>query len=156
MYCGVPITFPASVRRWTDPAPPPGATDGVRRFCPSVPTSLANPKSATFTRPWRSSRMFSGLMSRWTIPWSWAYCSASQICGTMASASRGDNPPGFEQMPQVHPVHELHEEEEQPVGLAELVERDDAGMIELGQRLGFAGEAFAQRPDRCRCPAGGF
>ena len=47
-------------------------------------------------------------------------------------------------MPQVHPVHELHEEEEQPVGLTELVERDDAGMIELGQRLGLAGEAFRE------------
>ena len=56
-------------------------------FGPS-PTILAKPKSATFTRPRRSSRIFSGLMSRWTIPWSWAYWRASQIWGTMASASR--------------------------------------------------------------------
>ena len=52
--------------------------------------------------------------------------------------------PGFEQLAQVHPVHELHEKVEQPVGLAELVERDDAGMVELGQRLGLAGEAFGK------------
>jgi len=39
----------------------------------SVPVSRANPKSAIFTRPDASSRMFSGLMSRCTMPASWAY-----------------------------------------------------------------------------------
>ena len=54
---------------------------------------LAMPKSAIFTRPFLSSRIFSGLMSRWTMPSSCANCSASQICGTICSASRGESLP---------------------------------------------------------------
>ena len=78
---------------------------------PYLRTIFARPKSATFTRPRRSSRMFSGLMSRWTMPWSWANWSASQICGTMASASRGATRLPAQQLPQVHAVHELHQDE---------------------------------------------
>ena len=52
---------------------------------------------------------------------------------------------GLQQLPQVHAVHEFHQEEKKAVGLAEFVQRDDAGMIQLRQRLGFAGEAFGER-----------
>ena len=42
-------------------------------FSPADSTARAMPKSATRAwPPW--SRMFSGLMSRWTMPCSWAYC----------------------------------------------------------------------------------
>ena len=63
------------------------------RSSPAVlrPSILAMPKSATFTRPSLSSSRFSGLMSRWTMPRSWANCSASHSGGTMASASSGVN-----------------------------------------------------------------
>ena len=55
------------------------------------------------------------------------------------------NAAGVEQLPQVHAVHEFHEEIKQAVRPAEFVNRHDAGMIELRQRLGFAGEAFGKR-----------
>ena len=55
----------------------------------TVEVALASPKSAIFTRPDRSSRRFSGLMSRWTMPRSWANCSASHTGGMMASACSG-------------------------------------------------------------------
>src|SRR5438046_3003808 len=55
----------------------------------SAPTSLASPKSAILTRPFRSRRMFSGLMSRWTTPSPWAYSRASQTWGTIWRACRG-------------------------------------------------------------------
>ena len=73
-------------------------------------TNLARPKSAILTRPSLSNSMFSGLMSRWTTPWSWAYCRASQICGTMARASSGESLAGVQQAAEVHAVDELHEE----------------------------------------------
>ena len=60
--------------------------------------------------------------------------------------------PGFEQTAQVYAVHELHEDEEQPVGLTEFVQRNDARMIELGQRLGLASEAL--RKGRIAADAG--
>ena len=42
-----------------------GVEDGIPLEMDSArPTSFANPKSATFTRPRRSRRIFSGLMSR--------------------------------------------------------------------------------------------
>jgi hypothetical protein len=39
----------------------------------------AIPKSVTFTAPVASTRMFSGLMSRWTIPFRCANASALRI-----------------------------------------------------------------------------
>ena len=58
MYAGVPIASPVS----------------VSRSSPSAPSARAIPKSATRVFPSRVSSMFSGLMSRWITPWSWAYC----------------------------------------------------------------------------------
>ena len=81
------------------------------------------PKSAIFTRPCLSSSTFSGLMSRCTMPWSCANCSASQIFGTMASASSGASLPRLQQLPQGHAVHVFHQQVVQPVGLAEVVAR---------------------------------
>ena len=51
----------------------------------------------------------------------------------MASASFGAKPAGVEQLPQIDAVHKFHQEIKQPVGLAELVERDDMRMIEFGK-----------------------
>ena len=56
----------------------------------------------------------------------------------------GRSRPAGKQLPQVHPVHELHQEIEKPVRLAELEQCDDARMHQPGQRLGFPGEAFGK------------
>ena len=62
MNAGVPMATPAPVR--VAPEPPESA--------------LAMPKSVTITRPREpSSRMLSGLMSRWMIEKPWAALSAS-------------------------------------------------------------------------------
>ena len=61
-------------------------------------------------------------MSRWTMPWSCANCSASQICGTMASASRGGDAAAVQKLAQVHAIHEFHEE----------VVKWDRPVVELG------------------------
>src|ERR1035438_7466354 len=182
------MILPASVRAGVFPSPGLPSTlspsdeerDGVRGAFAS--TSLAKPKSATFTRPRRSSRIFSGLMSRWTIPWSWAYWRASQICGTMANASRGPvrfgiagvdvavgeplvvgvlegianlrhdgqrlarrHAAGAEQLPQAHAIDVFHQQVIDSVRLAELEQRHDVRMQQLGQRLRLAGEAFGKR-----------
>ena len=54
------------------------------------------------------------------------------------------DPAGAQQLPQAHPVHILHQQVIDPVRLAELEEGDDVRMQQLGQRLGFAGEAFGK------------
>src|SRR5208282_5942018 len=51
----------------------------------------------------------------------------------------------MKQLPQIHAVHKFHLEEKKTIGLAKLVQRDDAGMIQFRQRPGFAGEAFGKR-----------
>ncbi len=50
-----------------------------------------------------------------------------------------------EQLSQVHPVHEFHDEEIQSIRPAKIMDGDDARVVELGQRLGFAGEPFGKR-----------
>ena len=107
-------------------------------------SSLARPKSAIFTRPFLSSRMFSGLISRWTIPSSWAYCSASQICGTMASACARLELAAGDHLPQVQAVDELHEEVVQAACLAEVVQRDDVRVIQARESPRFAGESLGE------------
>ena len=48
---------------------------------------------------------------------------------------------GGEQLAEIDAVHKFHEEIELAAGFAKFVEGDDAGMIELGERLSLAGEA---------------
>ena len=59
MYAGVPSIVPATV------------IVAVRVSAPAAAIARAMPKSATTACP-LCSRMFSGLMSRWTTPWLWA------------------------------------------------------------------------------------
>ena len=90
------------------------------------------------------------------MPWSCAYWSASQICGTMASASARGDPSRVHQLAQAHSVHVLHQEVEQAVGTAKVVDRNDARMIEPGQGFGLAGEPFGEGRHHSRCRWAGF
>ena len=78
MYAGVPRADPLTV-------------SVTRR--PSTSLSFATPKSAIFTRPDPSRRMFSGLMSRCSTPCPCAYSKAAHTPGIICSASFGDNDP---------------------------------------------------------------
>ena len=52
--------------------------------------------------------------------------------------------PRLEQLAQAHAVHELHQQVVEAVGLAEVVHGDDVGVVQPGQRLGFALEALGE------------
>ncbi len=108
------------------------------------PMILAMPKSAIFTRPFLSSRMFSGLMSRWTMPSSCANCSASQICGTICSASRGESLPACSSWRRFSPSTNSMMKKGRPSDLAEFVDGDDVRMVQPGQRAGLAVEPLGE------------
>src|SRR5438874_2382441 len=46
-------------------------------------------KSVTFTRPSAPTKMFSGLISRWMMPWEWARASAERTGRRTSTASVG-------------------------------------------------------------------
>ena len=129
MNAGVPMATPAPVS--VAPEPPESA--------------LAMPKSVTITRPRDpSSRMLSGLMSRWMMESAWAALSAS-------ADSRHD-PAGLLHRelapppdPAGHrlPVHVAHDEVDQAVAFADGMDRNDVGMAQLGRGLRLAGEPLA-------------
>jgi hypothetical protein len=116
----------------------------VKAVSGAVPSNLARPKSAIFTWPFLLSRMFSGLMSRWTTPSSCANCRAVQICVTNSKRLARLKGLIVEQMPQVHPIHIFHDEIIILAGLAKVINVHDARMIEFGQGLGFPSEAFGK------------
>ena len=64
--------------------------------------------------------------------------------GTMASASSGASLRVCKQLPQAHPIHKLHQQVIQAVGLAEVIDGDDVGMVEPGQRLRLAREPLGE------------
>ena len=64
-----------------------------RRRDPPPTRILASPKSRILTRPSRVRNRFSGLRSRWTIPFSCAAASPRAICAAMSSACPGGSGP---------------------------------------------------------------
>ena len=52
--------------------------------------------------------------------------------------------PGLQQLPQAHPIHELHQQVIEAVGLAEVIDGDNVRMVEAGQRLRLAGETLGK------------
>ena len=112
------------------------------------PSILAMPKSAIFTRPSLSSRMFSGLMSRCTMPSLCANCSASHICGTIASACSGVRLPGLLDLAQIQPVHVFHDQVMQFARLRQNHTRTRCSDVQAGQHPGLAVESLG----KCRGP----
>ena len=107
----------------------------------SVVTARARPKSATLTRPSSASRTFSGLMSRWMMPVQWAAASASSTGSSRESASRGvSRPRSLIRSRSVRPGTYSMTRNHEPVVLALVVDRDDAGVGEPGGRAGLADE----------------
>ena len=104
-------------------------------------TARAMPKSASSAWP-PSSRMFSGLMSRWITPRPWAYCSASATSRVMRSASsRGSCFSRSSRCAQRFAFHVRHHVVEAGLVLAGIVERQDMRVVERGGGLDLGEEA---------------
>jgi hypothetical protein len=87
MYAAVPRTTPARV--------PTAVTVGafIDSGAPEAPSTLASPKSSTFTVPAGRALMFAGFRSRWMMACSCAASNASAICFAMERASVSDIAP---------------------------------------------------------------
>ena len=79
MYAGVPSDVPTCVS-------PCVAPEVASAWVRDAESALAIPKSVTTAAP-PESRMFSGLMSRWTMPCECAYASARATSRRMLTAS---------------------------------------------------------------------
>ena len=100
--------------------------------------TFANPKSRILAWPRLVTKMFAGLMSRWTIPSACAASSASAI--SMASERINF---GFQRTPgdavlQRHAVEILHGDEVLTFALVNLEDHADVGMIQCRSSLCFA------------------
>ena len=102
-----------------------------------APTSFARPKSRILAKPSLETIRFSGLRSRCTIPASCALARPSAICAAICSARRGRHRPGLQNLPHGLALDELHADVGLRGVLAEVVNRDDGGVIEGGSRSGF-------------------
>ena len=92
--------------------------------------------------PSAASRMLAGFRSRWTIP---SRCASAIAAGQRldqpsppAAAARGCRRAARSRLP---PADVLQLEEGQAVGLADVVDLDDVGVLELGDGLGLGQEA---------------
>jgi hypothetical protein len=99
MYGGVPRTMPACV--------------SFCSFAAAFSSLFAMPKSSTFTKSSSPARlvrkMFAGLRSRWTTPFSCASCSDPQTCPMMRSTRSGiERALLLQQALERLPVEELH------------------------------------------------
>ena len=99
--------------------------------------------------------MFDGLTSRWTTPCSWAYCRASATAAISSAASRSGGRPARQQVGQGHALDELADQVGHAVVLADLVDRHDRRVPQLGHAAGLAEEAVAVLVGRPGCRRGG-
>ena len=106
---------------------------------PAASTTRAMPKSISFAcgSPSQTST-FCGLMSRWTTPREWAWSSASQRSAPTSATSRSESSPSRLSAPQGLALDQLGDQVGAAVLLAELVEGDDAGVVEAGGGLRLA------------------
>ena len=106
-----------------------------------VGVTLASPKSRILAWPRLVTKMFAGLMSRWTMPSACAASSASAI--SMARDSRASVSSGSSRdaVLQRHAIQKLHGDERLAVLLANFVDGADVGMVQRGGGLRLALEA---------------
>ena len=101
--------------------------------------SLARPQSRTIVSPNAPTRMLLGLRSRWTMPWSCAYATASaavMTCGSSASRSARVSASRIDARQRL-PEHELHHEERLAARPeAGVVDGHDAGVLQARRRGG--------------------
>ena len=113
------------------PAPRSAHRPCSRRCPPRAGRWRARPKSSSFTRPRSSIMTFPGLRSRWITSRSCAAASASAISAPWARAPRRAVP--SRSASRGSPRDELHDDEVDAFGGLDVVDRADAGVIELGE-----------------------
>ena len=105
------------------------------------PVNRASPRSRIFTTPAASIIKFEGLMSRCTIPPSWATASPCAAWIMASSAFAGDRTPRvLTSLLRLVPFHEFHDEKMRPAGIVGVDRADDVGVIQLRHRLGLSVE----------------
>ena len=107
---------------------------------------FATPKSSTFARPSRVTKMFAGLMSRWMMPRWCAASSASATCDAdveqAVERQRIVRDAAIERLA----VEQLHRDEVLAVRFFDRVDRADVRMIERARRPRLALEPLERRP----------
>ena len=101
------------------------------------------PKSSSFAVPRAVRKMFSGLMSRWTIPFACAHSRASASWWRCPRSPAPPPQPVAESRLQRLAFQKLHHEERRAIVLADVVERADVGVVQAGDGLRFPREARA-------------
>jgi hypothetical protein len=82
------------------------------------------------------------------MPAAWAGEPLGQLAGDVQHPPGGQRELGPDEVAQRPPVHELHDREGQPRRLADLVDRDDVGVVEGRGRARLLGEAAQPVRDR--------
>ena len=140
MYATVPST--------TGPVPARVAVTAPRSSPSGSAASFAMPKSSSFAAPRVVMKMFSGLMSRWTIPFACAASSASASSIAVSTSRRHGRPRPGQPRPQRLALEQLHHEEERPLMIPDIVQGADVRMVEAGDGLRLALETARVGPGR--------
>ncbi len=90
----------------------------------------------------RSSRTLAGFRSRWTIWRSWAACMARLSVSIEAGGLAGGQRCAVQPLRQAAAGAVFQREEGQAVVFADLVDLDDVGMLQAGDRFGLGPEAL--------------
>ena len=126
-----------SVRATCRPASPPQSLPGC---CPTKcsvtslgrrpPTSLASPKSSTFTRPSWVTITLAGFRSRWMIPFSCAAASASASAPAISTIRSTGRPFARDDARERLSLDQLHGEKVHPIGLFDGKDGDNVRVIQ--------------------------
>src|SRR5579863_4473131 len=101
--------------------------------------SFARPKSRILARPSRWIMMFSGLMSRCTMPAAWAAASASAACVTISMVRRDGA--ALNQLAQRFADHQFGDDVGDAGLAADVIDRDNGRVIQGSGGAGFLLEA---------------
>ena len=134
MYPTVPEITPGSVRRVLRVGSSSDAGCAVGAL-------LGQPEVEDPGEPAAVRAMFSGLMSRWMIPFSWAAARPSAICAAISAASRDRQRRVREPGPERLAEDELGHGVSEAVLFPDVEERDDVGVRKGCDRAGFVLEA---------------
>src|ERR1700691_1015245 len=98
--------------------------------------TFARPKSRIFACPRFVTKMFAGLMSRWTMPFACAASSASAIWMPRVEHGFDLQRLASDPVPECLPLQQFHGDEGSPIGLVDLVDCADVRVVQRGRSFG--------------------